>query len=300
MKSKFKPLFYIVVNLLLLGLSGCEKTTGILSPKGIVTGEERQLLFDSTALMSIIVLTVIIMSIAFVYHYRESNKSADIEYKPEWCHSVFLEVLWWGIPAGVIIVLSIMTWRTTHTLDPFRRLNYPGKVMNVQVVALPWKWLFIYPEQNIATVNQLTIPKGKQVEFHLTSDNVPMSSFIVPQLGSQIYTMAGMRTRLHLVATDSGELEGLNTQYNGDGFASMKFKVNVTATEEEFNNWVAQVKGSASSLTTANYNQLRQNSISNKPAFYSQAPIGLFNNIIKSYNSETHPTWGDGVVAHAK
>lgn len=268
-------------------LTSCEGHPTVLNPKGVVAFEERQIFFDSAALMSIVVFTVIIMSFIFVYHYREDNHKT--EYKPNWCHSLFLECLWWGIPCLIILVLSIYTWISTHQLDPYRKLNYPGPTLKIQAIALPWKWLFIYPDYNIATVNKLVLPNNKQVELFLTSDNVPMSSFFIPQLGSQIYTMAGMQTKLHLIPTHLGTIEGFNSQYNGDGFSNMRFTVDVV-NQQEFNTWQKNFSAINNTLTLDNYNKLREYSFNNKQQYYFGIENNLFNKILHSYmKSGKHP-----------
>lgn len=287
----FKIIFIIAGSLVLLSLSGCkEHFIGVLNPKGIIAYEQRKLFFDTLALMLIVVLPVIIMSITFVYHYQESHRTRD--YKPNWGHNFYLEVLWWGIPCVIILVLSIMTWKKTHELDPYRQIGGAvQKPMLVQVIALPWKWLFIYPEQNIATVNYLEIPLGQQVEYWITADNVPMSAFFIPQLGSQIYAMAGMRTRLHLLASESGVYDGLNTQYNGDGFSDMHFQVHVVP-PQELQQWFAQVKQSPNSLSEVTYNQLLSPSMGDKPQLFSGIENDIFNKVIMTYMSSTgavHP-----------
>lgn len=287
MDRLYKFYSYILIFVLLISLTGCQEQASILFPKGVVTFEERQLLFDCTALMLIVVLSVIIMSFVFAFHYRADNDLT--EYKPEWCHNNFLEAIWWGVPCAIILILGTMTWISTHQLDPYRKLNYPGEVMNIKVVALPWKWLFIYPDYNIATVNHLVLANNQQVEFHLTTDNVPMSSFMVPQLGSQIYTMAGMRTRLHLVPTNLGSFKGYNTQYNGDGFAHMIFQTDVLE-PAAFKQWAQDtIKKTKSSLSQAEYNNIRKASIGNAPSYYVGVESGLFMNIINSYMAGTHP-----------
>lgn len=269
-------------------LSGCsESLTGVLNPKGIVAFQERQLLFDSLFLMLIVVIPVIIMSFEFLYRYRESMHQS--EYKPEWCHSVTLEAIWWGVPMAIILVMAIMTWTMTHRLDPYNPVaGQKQEPLQVSVVALPWKWLFIYPEQNIATVNYLRLPVNRAVEFHLTSDNVPMSAFFIPQLGSQIYTMAGMRTKLNLLATHKGTFEGLNSQYNGDGFSDMTFKVDVVE-EKDMKSWFAKTKAAGKRLNAARYKQVRQKSIKHKPETFAGVEKDLFATILKSYQSPTHP-----------
>lgn len=284
----FKILFIISGFLILLSLSGCkEHFIGMLNPKGIIAYEQRKLFFDTLALMLIVVLPVIIMSITFVYHYQVSHRTRD--YKPNWGHSFYLEVLWWGIPCVIILILGIMTWKKTHELDPYRPIaGQDQKPMIVQVIALPWKWLFIYPEQNIATVNYLEIPLGQQVEYWITTDNVPMSAFFIPQLGSQIYAMAGMRTRLHLLANESGVYDGLNTQYNGDGFSDMHFEVHVVE-PQELQQWFMEVKQSPDGLTDAAYNQLLYPSIADKSKLFSGVQNDLFNKVIMTYMTSIGP-----------
>ena len=287
----FKILFIISGFLILLSLSGCkEHFIGMLNPKGIIAYEQRKLFFDTLALMLIVVLPVIIMSITFVYHYQVSHRTRD--YKPNWGHSFYLEILWWGIPCVIILILATMTWKKTHELDPYQRIaGHDQKPMLVQVIALPWKWLFIYPEQNIATVNYLEIPLGQQVEYWITTDNVPMSAFFIPQLGSQIYAMAGMRTRLHLLANEPGVYDGLNTQFNGDGFSDMHFEVHVVP-PQELEKWFLQVKKSPTSLTDIAYNQLLQPSTGDKPNTFAGVENDLFNKVIMTYMSSVgalHP-----------
>lgn len=279
----FKIVFIITGFLILLSLSGCkEHFVGMLNPKGIIAYEQRKLFFDTLALMLIVVLPVIIMSLTFVYHYQVSHRIRD--YKPNWSHNFYLEALWWGIPCVIILVLGIMTWKKTHELDPYRSITgQDQKPLLVQVIALPWKWLFIYPEQNIATVNYLVIPAGQQVEYWLTTDNVPMSAFFIPQLGSQIYAMAGMRTRLHLLANEPGVYEGLNTQYNGGGFSDMHFQVHVVQ-PEQLQQWFTQAKGSPNGLTEAVYNQLLYPSMADKPQLFSGLQqMDLFNKVVMTY-----------------
>lgn len=278
----FKTIIIVLCTLITLGLTGCgDHAIGMLNPKGIIAHQERKLFFDTLALMMIVVLPVIIMSFTFIYHYQISHKIRD--YKPNWSHSVFLESIWWGIPCVIIFLLAIVTWKKTHELDPFQKIagqNEPPLL--VQVIALPWKWLFIYPEENIATINYLKLPIGRQVEYWITADNVPMSAFFIPQLGSQIYAMAGMRTRLHLLANATGTYEGLNTQFNGDGFSDMRFTVSVV-TPEEMKKWVADIKKMPNKLLDSEYHQLLNPSINDKPLFFSGVEKELFNSTITTY-----------------
>ena len=270
-------LLFSVIILSAINLAGCRTMmTGILNPKGVITYEEKQLFFDSLALMLIVVIPVFIMSFTFIIRYHASHKTSD--YQPNWSHSILLETIWWGVPMAIIFVLGIITWTMSHKLDPYHPIR-AGKPMLIQVIALPWKWLFIYPKQNIATVNYLEIAKGQQVEFMFTNDNVPMSAFFIPQLGSQIYTMAGMRTRLHLIAFKTGTYEGLDSQYNGDGFSDMRFDVKVVE-PNELKYWFSKVKQSGEKLTPAVYQLLVKPSVKVPIHYYSSVVPNLFSQIL--------------------
>lgn len=290
--GRFAKIALAAVGCLLVAcLAGCKgQLTGMLDPKGLIASEERKLFFDTLALMLIVVLPVIVMSFTFVYHYQVSHRVTD--YKPNWSHSYLLESLWWGIPCAIIVVLAIMTWKKTVQLDPYAKIPaYSNEApLQVQAIALPWKWLFIYPEYNIATVNELVLPNNKQVEFAITADNVAMSAFFIPQLGSQIYAMAGMRTKLHLVATHEGTYDGLNSQINGDGFSDMHFTVHVVA-DNEMQTWINKVKASKTKLDDNAYDQLLRPSIGDKPTYFSPVNEKIFQNAIDVYmqNGNVHP-----------
>lgn len=286
--------------LLVVMTAGCAAHDfGLLNPKGLIALEQRRLLFDTLALMLIVVLPVIIMSITFIYHYQISHRIKD--YKPNWSHSYFLESLWWGIPCIIILILAIITWKETFKLDPFARIAGQAQPpMVIEVIALPYKWLFIYPEQNIATINYVVMPVGQQVEYWFTNDNVPMSAFFIPQLGSQIYTMAGMRTRLHLVANETGLYEGMNTQYNGFGFSDMHFTTQVME-PEKMQLWFNQIKNSPNHLTAEVYDQLLKPSIGDKPQFFSGVIPNLFNNVMGLYMRSfgpVHPRQNQAQLFH--
>lgn len=271
----------ISVFLLALSLSACSDVhEGFFFPAGPVAADERKLFFDSVALMLIVVLPVIIMSFAFAYRYRASNVKKE-DYKPNWSHSYLLETIWWTVPTVIVIILGVITWKKSHELDPYQPLAVKGKPLLIEAVALRWKWLFIYPEQNIATVNYVQIPKNRQVEFWITAD-APMSAFFIPRLGSQIYAMAGMRTRLHLLAEKTGVYEGLNTQYNGEGFSEMHFKVHV-GTDAAFHDWVHNVKTGPNALTLHNYASLTKPTIAVPVSYYSSVHPHLFKRIMDQY-----------------
>ena len=295
-----KLLKFSLFGMIILGavtLLGCRTMmTGILNPKGVITYEEKQLFFDSLALMLIVVIPIFVMSFTFIVRYRASNKISD--YQPNWSHSVLLEAVWWAVPMAIIFVLGIITWTMSHKLDPYRPIGGTGKLMVIQTVALPWKWLFIYPKQDIATVNYLKIAKGQQVEFIFTNDNVPMSAFFIPQLGSQIYTMAGMQTHLYLIASKEGTYEGLDSQYNGDGFSNMRFDVKVVK-PNELQRWFSEVKRSEKKLTPLLYQQLTQPSVKEPIHYYSSVVPNLFSQIIMKYMQTTRmPTQWEHKQSH--
>jgi cytochrome o ubiquinol oxidase subunit 2 len=181
-------------------LSGCNMV--LMNPKGAIGVEQRTLIITAIALMLIVVVPVIFMAFAFAWKYRASNK--DAKYSPNWSHSNKIEAVVWTIPIIIIAILGTITWKTTHELDPFKPIVTDKKPMTIEVVSLDWKWLFIYPEQGIATVNELAFPKDVPVEFKITSNSV-MNSFFIPQLGGQIYAMAGMQTKLHLIGNEAGK-----------------------------------------------------------------------------------------------
>src|SRR5712692_2272641 len=213
-------------------LGGC--TEGVLDPKGPIAAAERLILFNSLGIMLAIVIPTILATLGVAYWFRSSNKRA--RYLPDFNYSGRLEMLVWSIPAMTVLLVGGVAWVGSHDLDPRKLISSTAKPVRVQVVSLDWKWLFIYPDQGIATVNQLTIPVGTPVSFELTSSGV-MNSFFVPQLGSQIYTMEGMATRLQLQADHTGGFRGLSAQFSGDGFAGMRFTVDAVSTDQ-FAQWV--------------------------------------------------------------
>jgi len=219
--------------------------------------------------MLLVVLPVIFMTLWFSWRYRDSN--TNIDYQPEWSHSTLLEIIWWTIPCMIVSILAVITWVSCHQLDPFKSLNQTttkSATLKIRVIALDWKWLFIYPQQNIATVNYLAIPVGTPVEFEITSEG-PMNSFVIPQLAGQIYAMAGMRSKLNLIANDLGDYKGFSANFSGNGFSNMQFVTHV-ATQKEFNDWIETTKHASKSLDRTEYNRLAQAS-TNEPVMYYRA-----------------------------
>lgn len=244
----------LTTGALLLGvvcaLSGCDYA--LMDPKGPIGVQERTIILFATGLMLIVVIPVIAMTFLFAWRYRASNTTAD--YRPDWEHSNAIEAVVWIVPCLIIGALGTVTWITSHTLDPYRPIASPARPVEVQVVSLDWKWLFIYPDLGIASVNEFAFPSGTPVRFHLTSGSV-MNSFFVPRLGSQIYTMAGMETKLSLLADEPGDYEGMSANYSGEGFSDMTFKARAM-TAADFDRWVEGVRSSPAMLTMAAYRDL--------------------------------------------
>jgi cytochrome o ubiquinol oxidase subunit II len=271
-----------VIGVALLG--GC--TEGVLDPKGPIAAAERQILFNALGIMLAIVIPTILATLGVAAWYRASNRRA--RYLPDFEYSGRLEVLVWAIPAMTVILVGGVAWVGAHDLDPRKPIVSAAKPIHVQVASLDWKWLFIYPDQGIATVNQLTIPVGTPVDFELTSSGV-MNSFFVPQLGSQIYTMAGMVTRVHLQADHPGTYRGLSAQFSGDGFADMRFNVDAVPTED-FARWVDATRNSGPALDARTYADLVKPSAAVTPFTYRAVAPDLFDGIVTSVMQPDAPS----------
>ncbi|AOK32527.1 MULTISPECIES: ubiquinol oxidase subunit II [Burkholderia] len=280
MKRKaFRSLLFFLGVGLTVALSGCD--LDVLNPKGSVGAAEKALIATSTWAMLIVVVPVIFLTLFFAWRYRASNRNAT--YAPKWAHSTAIEVVIWTVPTLIILFLGVLTWKTTHELDPYRPLESQVKPINVEVVALDWKWLFVYPDLGIASVNQLAVPVGAPINLRITSDAV-MNSFFIPQLGTQVYAMAGMQTRLHLIADAPGDFAGMSANYSGRGFSDMKFRTLATP-QDAFDAWVAKVRASSNHLDMTAYSQLAQPSEKEPVRYYSTVDVRLFNNIIAKYNN---------------
>jgi cytochrome o ubiquinol oxidase subunit II len=262
-------------------LSGCG---GVLDPHGPVGASEKLILIDSVAIMLSIVVPVILATLAFAWWFRASNKRAT--YLPEWSFSGHLELIIWAIPALVITFLGGIAWFGSHTLDPYKALASSAKPVEIEVVSLDWKWLFIYPAQGIASVNQLVVPTRTPLHFRLTSSGV-MNSFFVPQLGSQIYTMAGMTSQLNLQADDPGDYRGLSAQFSGAGFADMAFNLKAVP-PQEFAQWISAAKGRGTALDGSAYPALAAPSKNTAPVVYSSVDPALFEAIVNETAQHGH------------
>ncbi|MEX3775626.1 ubiquinol oxidase subunit II [Pseudomonas sp. MYb118] len=276
-KNRYPRLLGLVPLLGTLLLGGCNMT--LLNPTGQVGLEQRNLIITATLLMLLVVVPVIVMTFLFAWKYRASNTNAT--YTPKWNHSTKIEIAVWTVPILIIIALGYITYKSTHELDPYRPLDSDVKPVTIEVVALDWKWLFIYPEQGIATVNKIVFPAHTPINFKVTSDAV-MNSFFIPGLGGQIYAMAGMQTKLHLIADRNAEMEGISANYSGAGFTGMKFKATAT-TQEEFDAWVSEVKKAPKKLEQAEYAALAKQSQNNPVELYSSVTPNLFQIIVDKY-----------------
>ncbi|SBS25458.1 Cytochrome bo(3) ubiquinol oxidase subunit 2 precursor [Marinomonas spartinae] len=270
-------------------LAGCQG--GVLDPKGQVGIEEKQLIIVATVLMLLVVIPVIFMTLYFAWKYREGRNEI---YEPKWSHSTKIEAIVWTIPIIIVIILGVITWKSTHALDPYKPLKSDKDHINVQVVSMNWKWLFIYPDLGIASVNELRFPANVPVSFQITSE-ATMNSFFIPQLGSQIYSMAGMITKLHLIANEPGTYKGYSANYSGPGFTGMKFNAIAMDSEADFDKWVEGVKAGSISgvknngiLDQSSYDELAKYDLHahvHKPTpvqYYSSIQPGIFmNNVMK-------------------
>jgi cytochrome o ubiquinol oxidase subunit 2 len=252
----------------------------IWNPKGLIALKERNLIILIVSIMLIVVIPVFISVFYVFWKYRQENTKSN--YAPNWTGNIFSKIIIWAIPTVVIIALSLITWKAAHELDPYKPIESSTKPITIQVVALRWKWLFIYPEQNIASVNFVQFPINTPINLLLTADEAPMNSFWIPSLSGQIYAMQSMETKLHLIANNFGDFSGEAAEINGSGLSGMRFTARV-GTKDEFENWIKLTKKSSNLLTLDVYNQLLKPSENNKSVFYSSVDKNLYDNIIMKY-----------------
>lgn len=270
--------FLSLLKLLPLGgaflLSGCDLT--LLDPRGQIGADEKSIIIFATLLMLIVVVPVILLTLLFAWKYRASNKAA--KYDPEWHHSNKIEAVVWAVPCLIVFCLAVVTWKSTHDLDPYKPIASTKKPITIEVVALDWKWLFIYPEQQIATVNEIVFPANTPVNFEITSGTV-MNSFFIPQLGSQVYAMTGMETKLSLIADQAGSYDGISANFSGDGFSDMKFKA-IATTGQGYEDWLAKVRQASDTLDVDHYQALAKPSERDAVRYYSAVEPHLFHRVM--------------------
>ena len=274
----------LAVTLLSVALGGC--SGGVLDPKGPIAASERLILFNSLGIMLAIVIPTILATLAVAFWFRASNARAA--YLPDFEYSGRLELLVWSIPAMTVLLVGGVAWVGAHDLDPRKPISSSATPVTVQVVSLDWKWLFIYPEQGIASVNKLVVPVGTPINFELTSSSV-MNSFFVPQLGSQIYTMSGMVTRLHLQADHVGTYPGLSTMFSGEGFSDMRFSVDAV-TDNRFAQWVREARETGPVLDSQSYADLAKPSKAVAPFTYRAVSGDLFSGIVNTASAMDNPS----------
>jgi cytochrome o ubiquinol oxidase subunit 2 len=250
------------------------KEIAVLHPAGEIGLKQRDLIYLSTFLMLIVVIPVFAIAVFVAWKYRASNKKA--KYTPDWDFHLLAETLWWGFPLVIIAALSVVVWKSSHELDPFKPIDSDIKPLTIQVVALQWKWLFIYPEQNIATINYVQFPEKTPLHFEITSD-APMNAFWIPRLGGQIYAMPGMKTELHLIANEIGTFRGSSANLSGEGFAGMVFSAKAT-TSNDFETWVQSVRKASPPL---NYEQVATPSSYAPMTTYQLQNNDLFETILR-------------------
>jgi cytochrome o ubiquinol oxidase subunit 2 len=259
----------------------------VLQPKGAIALQERNLIVIATILMLAIVVPVFALTAIISWRYRATNTSA--KYLPNWEHNVTEEFIWWAVPCVIIVILAAITWKSSHELDPYKPL--PGKSEVIEVVALDWKWLFIYPKENIASINYVEFPAGVPVEFRITSD-APMNSFWIPQLAGQVYAMTGMVTQLHLVADEPGIYTGSSANLSGKGFAGMTFAAKAV-TPDEFQRWASSTQKLPDALDPAAYSDLLKPSMNDAVRYYGRVQAGIFNNIFSQYDATMQMNMND-------
>ena len=269
--SRFCRLSPLAATALLAGCHGA-----LLHPAGPIGMAERSIIYTATGLMLVVVAPVLVLVVLIAWRYRATNTKA--RYEPEWSHSTRIEVVMWTIPVVIVSILGVIAWRSSHKLDPFRHIPSPDQPIHVEAVAMNWKWLFIYPDLHIASVNEVAMPVGVPVVFHITSATV-MNSFFIPRLGSQIYAMANMQTADNLVASRTGTFRGISANFSGDGFSGMTFKA-VSMTPADFKQWVAKVSASSQHLDAAHYVALDKPSENVPVTYYSQVMPNLFEQIL--------------------
>lgn len=282
MRKKRTPvlLLFVIAGVAALGAALLWGTNvAVLNPKGAIARDQFELIIFTSLLSLVVVLPVFGLMFYISWKYRASNTTAA--YHPNWDRNRIIEAVWWLIPLALITVLAIITWVTTHKLDPFRPIDSNKKPVTIQVIALQWKWLFIYPEEDIATVNHIRFPVDTPVNFEITSD-APMNSFWIPQLGGQVYAMAGMQTKLHLIADKTGTYNGVSANISGAGFSDMTFTASAT-TQKEYEEWLRLVKQSPKTLDKATYEIIAEPTKANPVDYYSSSENDLYTRVIDKY-----------------
>ena len=276
-------LIALLAFVLTLLAAGCGvRDSAIFDPAGPVASEQRHLFLRTSAIMLIVVVPVIVMTIWFAWRFRESNTGAP--YQPQWSHSLKVELVVWTIPVTIVASVGYHAWVFTHSLDPYEPIPSSSRTVQVRAIAQDWKWLFLYPEQQFAVVNELVFPSNAPLSIEITSDTV-MNSFFIPGLGGQIYAMAGMRTQLNLIADKPREFLGRNVQYSGDGFSNQHFSARAV-NDEDFRKWIDEVRRSPDTLDGCAYRRLAKPTQAHPVTYFSSYTPGLFARTIAKYDPD--------------
>jgi len=286
-KREHKPAgLLLIISLLLIDLACIiylllqGKNIALFNPKGLIASEQMNLMLIVIGVIFVVAIPTVILLFFIAYKYRESNENAT--HDPDARYGKGLDLSMWLIPTAFMLVVAVILWSATHKLEPQKVIASDNEPLTVQVVAMRWKWLFIYPEQNIATVNYVQIPLDTPVTFELTADEVPMSAFWIPNLGGMLYAMTGHVNPLNLMADTPGDYPGSSGEINGAGFAGMKFTARAS-TRDDFDRWVQEVKGSPYVLDSAEYEKLVSPSKNNPAAYYSSYESGLYDKVLMKY-----------------
>lgn len=272
-------ILFIILLMQPLSVYHFQEYISVLFPKGIIALKERNLLLIIQALMLLVIIPVYVLTFIFSWKYRAHNKEA--KYDPDLVDNTLAEVIWWGLPLIMTLIVGILTWVKTYELDPFKPLESDKKPKTIQVVALQWKWLFLYPEEKIASVNFFQLPIDIPIHFEITAD-APMNSFWIPSLAGQIYAMPSMQTELNLMAHEAGDYRGSSANISGKGFAGMHFIARASS-EEEFHKWVEEAKKSPNTLNLEDYTKLAMPSENNPVEIFQLKDDTLFNSILNKF-----------------
>ncbi|MGR3973473.1 MAG: ubiquinol oxidase subunit II [Candidatus Rhabdochlamydia sp.] len=254
----------------------------VLNPKGAVGVQEKELFLTAFYLMLIVVIPVFFLALLFAIRYRAKGPSKT--YAPDLEHNHVLEILWWVIPLIIVTILAVMAYKSSYTLNPYKPLESKQKPVVIQVIALEWKWLFIYPKYNIASVGEIVFPEGTPLQFDITAD-APMNSFWIPELGGQIYAMGGMKTQLHLIANETGEFQGMSSNFSGKGFSEMTFKAK-SVTQDQFDQWIKTVQETSLPLNQEEYSRLKVATAGYPVTFYKLEDDRLFEKVLMQETSD--------------
>lgn len=287
MKRKFLVgMLAVVIGVIGIVIVLASENALVVHPRGIIAQNELELIIANILLMLLIIVPTYILLFTVVWKYCIKNEKR--KYDPDHTYGPFGELTMWGLPSIIVAVMAIVTWDATHKLNPYKPIESEVKTLTIQVVALDWKWLFIYPELGIATLNYFPIPERTPIHLWLTADGSPMNSFWIPQLSGQIYSMTGMSTQLNLMAAESGEYVGRAVEINGKGYADMSFSVK-SISPKDFEDWIGQVKKSSLHLTKDTYDDLVKPSVNKSIILFSEVETDLYHKIIQKYMYPTNP-----------